>query len=547
MQPRKLHSGPINHVSACRNGLFTYNQRDSWIGRSLDQYGEYCPGESRLFKQLVRPGMTVVEVGANIGVHTVQLAGLVGESGSVLAFEPQAVVFQLLCANVALNSILHVRCYQKGVGQKPGSLLVPPLDYRQAANFGNVSLQPASPGERGERVDAVSLDSLQLPRCDFIKIDVEGMEWEVLQGAEGTIKQHHPTLYLECDQVEQSAQITNWLGQLGYRMYWFIPPYFEPQNYYENPANVLGAFANTCLLAVHGDEQQIEGLEQAFPGDAQPRSRQSREAKVKTQSHEAPALSDDERQRVLMGLPLGRDPNPAELRTLSVKRPDPKACVILVPVAGSIQPDCESALQVLERQGYAVWRVRGYSAIDQGRNQLATDALGQGFAETFWIDDDVAFDPTDVDRIRCFNLPLCAGVYPKKGKRELALHVLPGTAKLVFGKKGCVTEVKYTATGFLHVRREVYESIQQRLELPTCNAGFGSPMIPFFHPMIVDTDKGPWYLAEDYSFCERARRCGFQIMVDTRVRLWHVGTYKYSWEDAGIDRERFGDFTLNLT
>ena len=71
-------------------------------------------------------------------------------------------------------------------------------------------------------------------------------------------------------------------------------------------------------------------------------------------------------------------------------------------------------------------------------------------------------------------------------------------------------------------------------------------MVPFFQPIIVDTEKGPWYLAEDYSFCERARRCGFKIMADTRVRLWHVGSYKYSWEDAGIDRERFGDFTLNL-
>lgn len=547
MQPRKLFSGPINHVSACRHGLFTYNQRDSWIGRSLEQYGEYCPGESRLFGKLVRPGMTVVEVGANIGVHTVHLAGLVGERGAVLAFEPQPVVFQLLCANVALNSILHVRCFQKGVAREAGSFRLPPLDYRQAANFGNVSLQPAPPGEQGESVEAITLDCLQLPRCDFIKIDVEGMEWDVLQGAAATIQQHHPLLYLECDEGESTALITAWLGKLGYRMYWFVPPYFEPQNYYENPANVLGTFANTCLVAVHGDEQVIEDLEQAFPGDSQPRSREPHEAKVATAAPQTPSLSDQERQRVLMGLPLDRKPSPDELRSLTVKRPDPKLCVILVPTSGSIQPDCETALQALERRGYSVWRVRGYSAIDQGRNQMATDAMKQGFQETFWIDDDVGFDPADVDRIRCFGLPICAGIYPKKGKRELAAHVMPGTKKVVFGAKGCVTEVKYTATGFLHVRREVYETIQRELELPTCNTGFGSPMVPYFQPMIVDTEKGPWYIAEDYAFCERARRCGFKIMADTRIRLWHIGSYKYSWEDAGIDRQRFGDFTLNLT
>ena len=259
-------------------------------------------------------------------------------------------------------------------------------------------------------------------------------------------------------------------------------------------------------------------------------------------------LSDEERQRVLMGLPLGRDAVPDDVLEIKVDVPDRKRCVILVPVASSIQPDCETALQVLERRGYPVWRVRGYSAIDQGRNQMASDAMAQGFAETFWIDDDVAFDPTDVDRIRCFNLPICAGIYPKKGKKELACHILAGTNKLVFGTNGCVKELKYTGTGFLHVRRQVYETIQQRLELRTCNGGFGgSPMVPYFMPMIVDTEAGPWYLAEDFSFCERARRCGFKIMVDTRVRLWHLGSYKYGWEDAGIERERYGDFTLNLT
>jgi hypothetical protein len=258
-------------------------------------------------------------------------------------------------------------------------------------------------------------------------------------------------------------------------------------------------------------------------------------------------LSPAEQQRVLMGLPLQREAAADDDLAFKVEVPDRKRCVILVPVGNNILPDCETALQALERKGYVVWRVRGYSAIDQGRNQMATDALRQGFEETMWIDDDVVFDPADVDRLRCFNLPLCAGVYPKKGKRELALHVVPGTTQMLFGKRGSVCEVKYTATGFLHVRREVYDTIQRQLDLPTCNAGFGSPMVPYFQPMIVDTEKGPWYIAEDYAFCERARRCGYSILVDTRIRLWHVGAYRYSWEDAGIDRTRYADFTLNLT
>jgi hypothetical protein len=81
-------------------------------------------------------------------------------------------------------------------------------------------------------------------------------------------------------------------------------------------------------------------------------------------------------------------------------------CVILTPVGSQIEPHCETALQSLEKHGYPVWRIRGYSAIDQGRSQLASDALNQGYDETLWIDSDIGFNPDDVERIRSHNLPI---------------------------------------------------------------------------------------------------------------------------------------------
>ena len=71
-------------------------------------------------------------------------------------------------------------------------------------------------------------------------------------------------------------------------------------------------------------------------------------------------------------------------------------------------------------------------------------------------------------------------------------------------------------------------------------------MIPFFHPLIQPIDDGYWYLAEDYAFSERARRAGISIYADTTIRLWHVGSYRYGWEDAGVDRLRFASFTMNF-
>lgn len=249
-----------------------------------------------------------------------------------------------------------------------------------------------------------------------------------------------------------------------------------------------------------------------------------------------------------------RPPNPPTLEpgmegpALARRRDpmDPRRCVILVPFTGFIHQECDSALKELERRGYQVRRVGGFAAIDQGRNQMSTDALMDGFEETMWIDSDVGFHPDEIERLRSHALPITCGVYPQKGKRALACHVVPGTANVTFGKRGGLVEIQYAGTGFLHIRREVYLTIQRALNLPVCNERFQHPMIPFFHPMLRPIEDGYWYLAEDYAFCERARQSGFKIFADTSIRLWHIGTYRYGWEDAGMDRPRFESFTLNV-
>ncbi len=68
----------FNRQKACRYGQMLYNLNDQYIGRSLDLYGEFSEGEVDLFRQIVKPGQIVVEVGANLGAHTVFLARQVG-------------------------------------------------------------------------------------------------------------------------------------------------------------------------------------------------------------------------------------------------------------------------------------------------------------------------------------------------------------------------------------------------------------------------------------------------------------------------------------
>ncbi|MBX9627763.1 MAG: DUF4350 domain-containing protein [Gemmataceae bacterium] len=224
----------------------------------------------------------------------------------------------------------------------------------------------------------------------------------------------------------------------------------------------------------------------------------------------------------------------------------PSRCAVLVPIGGCIDPGCEAALQEIERRGYPVRRVRGYSAVDAARNQMATDALAGGFDELFWIDSDIVFDPADVDRLRAHNLPFACGLYPKKGPREMACAFLPGTSSVTFGAGGGLVEVRYCGFGFAHTRRAVYDAVRETLRLPTLNQRFPRPLVPYFAPLAVKDGAGGWYLGEDYAFCERARQAGVRVMADTTIRLWHVGAYRYGWEDAGRSPDRYSTYVFHL-
>jgi hypothetical protein len=225
---------------------------------------------------------------------------------------------------------------------------------------------------------------------------------------------------------------------------------------------------------------------------------------------------------------------------------DNSRCAILVPVSRTIEPHCDLALRQLEWRGFHVHRLYGFSQIDVARNRLATEALAANYEELMWIDSDMAFEPQSVDRLRSHNLPVSCGLYPTKVERKLTSSLLPGTPAITFGEEGGLLEIQYAATGFLHTRREVYLEIIRCGLGPTCNAHLGLPMVAFFLPMIVEHDGGLRYLAEDYAFSERLRRCNYRVYADTTIRLQHIGIYGYSWEDLGGSLPRSATYVFPL-
>lgn len=219
---------------------------------------------------------------------------------------------------------------------------------------------------------------------------------------------------------------------------------------------------------------------------------------------------------------------------------DNSRCVVLVPSGHAIEPHCEFSLRQLEALGFVVRRLYGFSQIDVARNRLASEALADGFDELMWIDSDIAFEPQSVQRLRSHGLPIVCGLYPKKADREWASQLLPGQGPITLGEGGGTIEVLYAATGFLLVRRQVFQEVQRQQQLPSCFWRGKVPTVPYFLPMVVPSGDGHVYLGEDFAFCERVRRSGFPIFADTSIRLQHIGIYGYSWEDTegGVPRSR---------
>jgi len=208
-------------------------------------------------------------------------------------------------------------------------------------------------------------------------------------------------------------------------------------------------------------------------------------------------------------------------------------CVILVPCNGGIEPKCDEALRILESRGYEVWRTVGFSCISQGRSKMTYDAIyRRGFKEILWIDSDIVFNPDDVDRIIAHNLPLVGAAYPMKGWPVMTVAPI-NQNEIVFDEyNGGLIEVEALATGFLYIKSEVFFKLKERFNLPICNTSFSAETIPFFRPEIWSENGTDLFLGEDFSFSKNCKAIGYKPMLDTRIKLKHIGKYEYSWEDV---------------
>ena len=223
----KQHQTNLNlKLTETKYGKFIIPTDDPTIGRSMDEYGEYCDAEIDLLSKLITPNSWFIDIGANIGTHTIPISY---ECERVLAFEPDIENFTLLGKNVAglcsLKNNVTVSYLALGNEAKEVSTKF---------NYGKTSIV------EGDTVKMVPYDMLGIPKTNVVKIDVEGKELDVLIGMRNTLTSQKPDLLIEMQDESTYADTFDYLKSLEYNMYWFPVKTFNPINQKGNKENIFG-------------------------------------------------------------------------------------------------------------------------------------------------------------------------------------------------------------------------------------------------------------------------------------------------------------------
>lgn len=206
----------VNHLD-----YNTINNQSYGVGHNYLEQASFdedevqtCLSLLRLRKEYFGAGVMALDAGANIGAHSIAWGIEMSHWGEVIAIEAQERIYYALAGNVAINNCFNIKAIHAAVGNppsptsknKPASLEIPHVDYTKHASFGSLELQANENTEFiGQNIDynktysvpLISVDSLNLARLDLLKIDVEGMEVEVLKGASKSLKKHKSILLIE--------------------------------------------------------------------------------------------------------------------------------------------------------------------------------------------------------------------------------------------------------------------------------------------------------------------------------------------------------------
>lgn len=244
-----------------KHGKFSFFHYDEYIGLSLREYGEYSEIELSFILNFIKIGDAVFDIGANIGAFTVPISQKVQKTGQVLAFEPQIEIFKLLTRNIKNNELQNVSLHNFGLGLENKTVFIEKIDYSKVGNFGGVSLVYDNKSfiqilknKEKEKIKVSNLDSfLNIKKCDFIKMDIELMEFEALKGGIKLIKKFRPIMWIE-NHRKYPNQINKLLINEEYKLFWVTTRLYNDDNYFLNTNNYYSDSFTFNILCIPSEK-----------------------------------------------------------------------------------------------------------------------------------------------------------------------------------------------------------------------------------------------------------------------------------------------------
>lgn len=262
-----IRQSNFTYLTRTKYGDMLYFKNDDPIGACLGYYGEWADQEFDVFSRLLTDTSNCIDVGANIGTHTLWLSSYCN-NGYVFSVEPQHYIFQLLNANIILNDRLNAIPYKlavSDVNEKIGVDVFSPNDIPR--NYGEFKVEKNENSQ--VQIQCVKLDELDVfnKQIDFIKIDVEGQEADCIFSGEKMLEKSKPSMYIEFNAPLGNDDLLHVLTHYGYECFWHVYEKFNPFNYNQAPQNiwVTEDSIKTCdniwryyegnLVAIHKDKK----------------------------------------------------------------------------------------------------------------------------------------------------------------------------------------------------------------------------------------------------------------------------------------------------
>jgi tetratricopeptide (TPR) repeat protein/precorrin-6B methylase 2 len=221
------HRPGMSAVAETRLGILQYLPDEAMVGDSIGWYGEYLQPQLDLLARLVRPGSTMMEVGAGVGAHAVFLGTLLGEAGHLFLYESGPVLQRILRQNLAVNGVSNVTVMRRTLGSRS-----------EADTAG------AAPPT------TETLDDLQLERLDWLKVDASGDALDVLAGASDTLWRLRPLLFLAAQDEQTLRELTERAREFSYRCWRMETAWFNAQNFNRRETDIFAGRTVLALLAI---------------------------------------------------------------------------------------------------------------------------------------------------------------------------------------------------------------------------------------------------------------------------------------------------------